>query len=78
MRGHPGRRPRKEIVHERDRRFVAQFARIALCHDPFRGLVQHDALVGHEKNAWQFVRHNNDRDAQVPAECEDELVELDR
>ena len=67
----------KKAVHERDLRFVAQFARVAPCHDPFRGLVQHDAVVGHEKDARQLVRHDDDRDAQVAAEREDELIELD-
>ena len=63
MRGHAGRRPREEIVYERDLRFVAQFARVALRHDPFRGFVQHDAVVGYEKDARQFVGHDDDRDA---------------
>ena len=65
-------------MHERDLRFVAKFARVAPCHDAFRGLVQNDAVVSHEKNARQLVGHDDDRDAQVAAEREDELVELDR
>ena len=48
------------------------------CDDPFGYLVQDDALVGHEKNARQLVGHDDDGDAEVAAERDDELVELDR
>ena len=65
-------------MHERDLRLVAQLARVATRHDAFRGLVQDDAVVGHEKDARQLVRHDDDGDADVAAERDDELVELDR
>jgi hypothetical protein len=49
-------------VDEWDFRFIAQLARIASRDNSFRGFVQHNALFGHEKNAWQLVRHDDDRD----------------
>ena len=47
-------------------------------HDPFRGLVQHDAGVGDEEDARQLVRHDDDGDAKVAAERDDQLIELHR
>ena len=71
IRGHAERRPRKEIVYEWDLRFITQFARVALRHDPFRSLVQHDAMLSHKKNARQFVGHDDDRDSKVTTEGQD-------
>ncbi len=59
-------------------RLVAQLARVAPGHDPLRGLVQDDAVVGDEKDARQLVGHDDDRDAEVAAERDDQLIELDR
>src|SRR6516165_5148282 len=78
MCGHSGRGPREEIVYEWNIRFLAQFVRVTLRHNPFCAFVQYDAAVGHEKDTWKLVGYDNDRDAQVAAEREDELVEFDR
>ena len=78
MRGHVGRRPREEIVYERDLRLITQAVRVAFRYDPFGDLVQHDASAGYKKNAREFVGHNDDGDAEVAAEGDDEVVEFDR
>ena len=57
-RGHAGRRPREEAVHERDLRLVAQRARVAARHDPLRRLVQDDAVLATRKmlgSSWVTI-----------------------
>ena len=51
--------------------------RVATCHDSLRRLVQDDAAVGDHEDA-RLVGHDDDGDAEVAAERDDELVELDR
>ena len=53
-------------------------ARIAAGDDPLRGFVENDAAVGDEEDARQLVGDDDDRDAEVAAEREDQLIELDR
>jgi len=77
IRGRSGGGPGEKIVNERYFGCVAQCARVAPCHDAFRGFVQNDAAVGHQENAGQFVGHNDYGDAQVAAERQDELIEFD-
>jgi hypothetical protein len=76
MSGSTGCRPGEELVYECEFRFIPQFAGITLSHYAFCGLVQNDALVGNEENAGQFVCDNHNRDTQVVAESQDELVKL--
>jgi len=65
-------------MHKRDLRLIAKFAWITPSNDPFRDLVQHDALIGHEKNAGELVSHDHHCDSKIPTERKNQLVELDR
>src|SRR6185503_17551200 len=65
-------------MDEWNRGFLPEAARWTRRHDAFRLLVEHDAAVRHEKDAGQFVRHDHYGDAEVVAEREDEVIELDR
>ena len=57
---------------------IPQRFRLPLRNDLFRVLVQHDHPVGDRLDTREFVRHDDERDLEVPGEAHNQLIQFGR